>query len=343
MIQWLNIELTPRERQILKATVEDYIESTTPVASGFLKSHHQLPFSPATIRNTLATLEKKGLLTHPHTSSGRIPTDLGYRYYVDELLDGNDGITGSLPDIESSLSRMGDNLDDLMQAVAGMLAQVSRMFGLVMIEKYQESILKDIELVQLSSERVMMVLALRSGIIRSISLNLKVAVDTSHLEATSAVLKERLLGLTLREIQETIHERLRESDIYNHEIIQILINDPIHHFSHTDDSLIYQSTLMPLLQQPEFQNFEILQKTISGLDSRRFTHHLVNRVGNEPGIIVIGSENLDTDLEHCSILSSQFNSRDLTGQLVVLGPTRLPYKNILTILEKFTEILPDVC
>ncbi len=343
MIQWFKIELTRRERRILKTTVEDYIESVTPVASNFLKTQHRLSFSPATIRNTLSALEKKGLLTHTHTSSGRIPTDLGYRFYVDELMDSPDSPPPEITEVQRRLIDMSDNVDELMQAVAGMLAQISRMFALVTIGKYRESILKDIELVQLSSDRVMLVLATKSGLIRSISLNLKVAVDDSLLEGVVAILKERLLGLSLKEIQDTISERLRESHIYNHEIIQILINDPVHHFTMANNSIIYQSALTPLLDQPEFQDVEILQKTIAALDSKQTIDNMIDQIGDQPNFMVIGSENLTADLTHCSLVSSQFNLPDLTGQLVVLGPTRLPYQNILTILDKFTEILPDVC
>ncbi len=343
MIHSINIKLSERERLILKATVEDYVETMNPVSSNYLKAHHRFSFSPATIRNTLAQLEQKGLLSHPHTSSGRIPTDSGYRYFVDELLDESEITQDDRKVIERSLLKVADNVDELMQAAAGMLAQISRMFGLVMIGRYQEGILKDIELVPLSSDRVLMVLAMKSGFIRSITLNLSVAVKPDALEIANAILKERLINLSLKEIQNTIRERLYDTKIYQHEIVQILVNDPIHHFSNTQDSIVYQSTLLPLLEQPEFRDLETLQKTLAILDSQRITEYLVDHVSDQRNYIFIGSENEDRDLGHCSLISSRFNSPDLTGQLVIVGPTRIPYQNILMILKQFTEILPDVC
>ena len=163
--------------------------------------------------SALASLEQKGLLSHPHTSSGRIPTDAGYRYFVDQLLDGAESNRDEYHQIEQSLKRVSYNVDELMQAVASTLASASRMFGLVMVEHYQESLLKDIELVRLSSERVMLVLAMKSGFINSITLNLRVAVEQDVLESVTRVLKERLIDLTLTEIQLTIKDRLRDTDI----------------------------------------------------------------------------------------------------------------------------------
>ncbi|MFH1851745.1 MAG: heat-inducible transcriptional repressor HrcA [Candidatus Neomarinimicrobiota bacterium] len=343
MINHPKITLTEREQLVLKITVENYIELMRPVSSNFIRSRHLPTLSPATIRNTLAQLEQYGLLSHMYTSSGRVPTDAGYRYYVDQLLK-IDSIPGNLDDqLNRLLTSVSNNVDELMQAVAGMLSQVSRLFGLVLIGRYQESILSDIELVPLASDRIMMVLAMKSGLVRSIVLNLNVSVLRDVLDVVISVLKERLLGLTLKEIQNTIDDRLRDSDIYGHELIQVLINDPALHFSITQNKIIYQSTLIPLLEHPEFQDVEILQRTIAGLDTQRMIGYLANQIGDQPNNILIGHENSDVYLDHCSLVSTRFDSANLMGQLVILGPTRLPYKHVQLILKQFAEILPDVC
>ena len=343
MIALLKYDLNTRERLLLKATIEDYIETKVPISSGYLKNKHNFGLSPATIRSVLASLENKGLLSHPHTSSGRIPTDAGYRYFVDQLLDGAESNRDEYHQIEQSLKRVSYNVDELMQAVASTLASASRMFGLVMVEHYQESLLKDIELVRLSSERVMLVLAMKSGFINSITLNLRVAVEQDVLESVTRVLKERLIDLTLTEIQLTIKDRLRDTDIYKHEVIQILVNNPVQHFYIASDNIIYQSTLVPLLEQPEFQNASILQKTITALEPSIISKYLITQLGDMGNFILIGSENPNVNLEHCSLISSRFKSADINGQLIVVGPTRIPYQNILNMLANFTEILPDVC
>ena len=155
--------------------------------------------------------------------------------------------------------------------------------------------------------------------------------------------KERLIDLTLSEIQLTIKDRLRDTDIYKHEVIQILVNNPVQHFYIASDNIIYQSTLVPLLEQPEFQNASILQKTITALEPSIISKYLITQLGDMGNFILIGSENPNVNLEHCSLISSRFKSADINGQLIVVGPTRIPYQNILNMLANFTEILPDVC
>ena len=166
------MQLNDRENLILKTTIEDFISSGLPISSQKLYKHYFHSISPATIRNTLAGLEKKGLLKHMHTSSGRVPTDSGYRYYVDTLIQDNTSVIDEYDNISNSLSAVADNLEDLLQATALMLGKISHLFGVVMVSHQQRSILTDIELVQMASDRIMVVLALKSGFLRSIVLNL---------------------------------------------------------------------------------------------------------------------------------------------------------------------------
>ncbi len=343
MISATNIQLTERERQILKATIEDYIDTMNPVGSNFLKKQHLLPFSPATIRNDLALLEAKGLLTHTHTSSGRVPTELGYRYYVDSLMEHDSNSLADFPDILQVLTKVAGNVDEMMNTVAGLLARISRFFGLVVIGRYQESVLTELELVQLSSDRVMLVLAMKSGLVRSITMNLRISIEPAILDAVTSVLREKLLGLTLREIQLTIQRRLLDSDIAQHEIVQILLTDPVQYFTYSGNALVYQSTITGLLEHPEFRDIDVLHKTITALDSDRIADYLTKIFDDQTKNIYIGSENKAVDLDHCSLVTSGFNSPNLVGRLIVIGPTRIPYPNIISILNKFTEILPDVC
>ncbi len=343
MIDRPNEKLSQRERQVLKAIIEDYINSMNPIGSTYLKKQYDFSLSSATLRSTMASLEHKGMLTHPHTSSGRIPTDRGYRYFVDQLISTGEQDLELFIDLHQHLDIVGNNVDDLMRAAAGLLAQISRMVGIVMLGRYKESILKDIELVPLSTDRVLMILAMKSGLIRSISLNLQVAVNPEKLEIVARILKERLIDLTLKQIHQSLKDRLIDTEIYHHEIVQILLNDPEYHFCSPQDTVIYQSTLLPLLEQPEFQDIELFQQTARALDSAAFQEHLTGIIDDPDNHILIGRENQEAGLENCSLITTKFTAAELTGRLVVVGPTRLQYRQILLTLEKLAEILPDVC
>ena len=336
------MQLNDRENLILKTTIEDFISSGLPISSQKLYQRYFHSISPATIRNTLAALEKKGLLKHMHTSSGRLPTDSGYRYYVDTLIQDNTSMIDEYDNVSNSLSAVADNLEDLLQATALMLGKISSLFGVVMVSHQQRSILTDIELVQMASDRIMVVLALKSGFIRSVVLNLDLAIKDSVLEIINQALKDRLLGLSLDEIQDTILDRMRETDVYDHEIVQVLIQNSDKHFVISGDKLIYTSSFSQLLDYPEFHEIEKLQTLMALFNEESLEGYFDKYLIADSENILIGKEMGDSNFTGCSIVTNPFGNENIRGQMAILGPTRLPYEQIKTILTNFTEIIDNV-
>jgi len=336
------MQLNDRENLILKTTIEDFISSGVPISSQKLYQRYIHSISPATIRNTLAALEKKGLLKHMHTSSGRLPTDSGYRYYVDTLIQDNTSMIDEYDNVSNSLSAVADNLEDLLQATALMLGKISSLFGVVMVSHQQRSILTDIELVQMASDRIMVVLALKSGFIRSVVLNLDLAIKDSVLKIINQALKDRLLGLSLDEIQDTILDRMRETDVYDHEIVQVLIQNSDKHFVISGDKLIYTSSFSQLLDYPEFHEIEKLQTLMALFNEESLEGYFDRYLIADSENILIGKEMGDSNFTDCSIVTNPFGNENIRGQIAILGPTRLPYEQIKTILTNFTEIIGNV-
>jgi len=336
------MQLNDRENLILKTTIEDFISSGVPISSQKLYQRYIHSISPATIRNTLAALEKKGLLKHMHTSSGRLPTDSGYRYYVDTLIQDNTSMIDEYDNVSNRLSAVADNLEDLLQATALMLGKISHFFGVVMVSHQQRSILTDIELVQMASDRIMVVLALKSGFIRSVVLNLDLAIKDSVLEIINQALKDRLLGLSLDEIQDTILDRMRETDVYDHEIVQVLIQNSDKHFVISGDKLIYTSSFSQLLDYPEFHEIEKLQTLMALFNEESLEGYFDRYLIADSENILIGKEMGDSNFTDCSIVTNPFGNENIRGQIAILGPTRLPYEQIKTILTNFTEIIGNV-
>ena len=334
--------LTQREKDILKITIEDFISFGVPVSSQKLHSDYFNQLSSATIRNSLANLEKIGLLKSIHTSSGKVPTDNGYRYYVDTLIADSSKTIQEYDNISQKLTEASDNLEDLLQATAYMLGKISRLFGVIVVSKHQRNILNEIELIHLSSERIMLVLGLNSGFIKSIVLNLDVSIDDSLLKVINQGLKDRLLGLSLNEIQDSIKERLIESKYYDHEIVQILVQDPSKHFMISSEKLIYTSSFHQLLDYPEFHEINRLKTLMSFFHEKSLEEYLDNNISDEKNNIIIGKEIGDSNFSNCSIVSKPFDNININGQMLVLGPKRLPYQNIKTILTNFTKIIKDV-
>jgi len=336
------MKLNQREKEILKKTIEDYISFGTPISSQSLHNNYFNQLSAATIRNSLAKLEQTGMLKSIHTSSGKVPTDNGYRYYVDTLIAENTSTIQEYDNIAQKLSDASDNLEDLLQATAYMLGKISRLFSMVIISKQQKNILNEIELLHLSSERIMLVLGLDSGFIRSIVLNLNVTINNSSLKFINEALKDRLLGLSLDEIQSSIKERLKESQYFDHEIVQILVQDPNKHFKISGEKLVYTSPFYQLLDYPEFHEINKLKTLMSYIHDKSMEEYFNKYLLDGGNSIIIGKEIGDSNFNNCSIISEPFENNNINGQMLVLGPKRIPYKNIKRILTNFTDIINDV-
>ena len=336
------MKLNQREKEILKKTIEDYISFGTPISSQSLHNNYFNQLSAATIRNSLAKLEQTGMLKSIHTSSGKVPTDNGYRYYVDSLIAENTSTIQEYDNIAQKLSDASDNLEDLLQATAFMLGKISRLFSMVIISKQQKNILNEIELLHLSSERIMLVLGLDSGFIRSIVLNLNVTINNSSLKFINEALKDRLLGLSLDEIQSSIKERLKESQYFDHEIVQILVQDPNKHFKISGEKLVYTSPFYQLLDYPEFHEINKLKTLMSYIHDKSMEEYFNKYLLDGGNSIIIGKEIGDSNFNNCSIISEPFENNNINGQMLVLGPKRIPYKNIKRILTNFTDIINDV-
>ncbi|MBT3216317.1 MAG: heat-inducible transcription repressor HrcA [Candidatus Marinimicrobia bacterium] len=334
--------LLDREDVILKATIEDFIRSNSPIGSSFLKEQHHYSFSSATIRSTLSSLEEKGFLTHPYVSAGRIPTDLGYRLYVDDLMEPHPHTSLGKNEFIRDVETIATNMEELMRGTAVMLAKISKLFGVVVLKGYEKSTLSDIELVQIGSDRVMVVLAMKTGLVRSIVLNLKVDIGDRDLNYVNEALRNRLVGLNLKTIVDSIKSRLRDSDVFDHEIIQILLDKSTSVFATQNDAVVFTSSYSELLHQPEFQDAQLLQEILPALESDSLAND-INLMDMEEWKAIIGGENENERLKNCSLISTPFNGNHLSGRLAILGPKRMRYSELKEILNQFASGIQNVC
>jgi len=331
---------TNREQTILKMVIEDYIKTAIPVPSLRLKEKFHIALSPATIRHALHMLENNGFLNHIHISSGRIPTDCGYRFYVDELMDETEESEALNREIDKELSVVVLNVEELLRVTADSLAQISSLFGFALLNSNRKAKLTDLELISLSSGRVLLVLGFQSDQIRTVVLNLSVEVKESYVEVVAAVLREHLVGLSIDNIQQTIGERLQDQPVYNNEIVQILIENPSNYFSLLENQQVCTSQKDFLLQHPEFMKSEKIQSIVSALDDEAtLINSILTPVGGSKTQTSIGQENIDAAFQNCSVVSRQFSYGDFEGYLGIIGPTRMPYRDIHTIVNTFSKII----
>ena len=334
-------KINNRFKSILIATVEGYINTCSPVSSKYVQGILPISLSTATIRNVMSILEKDGFLRQVHKSGGRIPTDLGYRFYIDSINFNKLFDNDTIDVLERELKTISGNVDELLSATASMLSKVSSMFGVITISEYHNSILADIDLVELNKNRAMIVLAMDNGLVKSIVLNLDIEIATKHIHSITEILKEKLRGLSLIEIQNTIFKRLNDTKAIDHEIVQILINDSSKYFSIENNKLIYTSSYNVLLDQPEFKDIDNLQKILPGLEKQFLNLYMEKSFNINNKNDLIGKENNNEIFNNCAFLTSKFESEALSGRIGLIGPKRINYINMKSILNTFKKVVQN--
>ena len=206
-------ELTPRERQVLEAVIQMYVQTAEPAGSRMLARRHGLGVSPATIRNTMSDLEEKGFLTHPHTSAGRVPTDKAYRAYVDSLLSAPAGaiVAAERDRLREQIAASHSTIENILRRAAQSLGVLTQELGVALGPQLDASILRRVELVRIGAERLLLVLTLDAGVVRTVFVEVTGTLADAAVAEVTRVLNERLAGHTLRELRASVAERLRDT------------------------------------------------------------------------------------------------------------------------------------
>lgn len=338
--------LTDREERVLEAVIRTYVETAEPAGSRTVAKRHGLGVSPATIRNAMADLEEKGFLFHPHTSAGRVPTDLAYRYYVDTLMQPLRLSAAEQRRVRRELreSEVSGPLEQLIRRAAQVLGLVTGELGMAVAPRLDEVLLEKIELVAVSSDRVLIVLTLGSGGVRAIYVNVSASVPAAALASVGMILNERLAGLQLSEIRATLPDRLRDAapaDQSSTELLNIFVQsagellEPV--TLGRSDLLLGRASV--LAQQPEFATESGLKALIDLTEQRELLSMVLSsREHEDAPRITIGSENSHPRLSPFTIVTSEYRFGNMTGVLGVMGPTRMPYEKVAAIVE-YTSLM----
>jgi heat-inducible transcriptional repressor len=328
--------LSERERRVLEAVIETYIATAEPAASQTVARRSGLGISPASIRSTMSELEAKGLLFHPHTSAGRIPTDRAYRLYVDTMVRRAPPDTGAREHLQAELSGSASPGDELLTRAAQVLGILTQELGVAVAPALEEIVLEHAGLVPVASDRLLLVLNLRSGTVRSIIVRLPGALGRDQVDEVQRVLNERLGGLTLREIRSTFADRLRDASALPDvgELLDIILaeGDTLFEVPESRHGVLLGSASV-LIDQPEFSSSEQMRTLVTLTDRRDLLREALARRKQEGLTVTIGGEHADPDLAGFTLVTSTYRRAGATGVIGVLGPTRMPYDKILGLVE----------
>jgi len=342
-------ELSDRERRVLEAVIQSYVETAEPAGSRTISKRFGLGVSPATIRNTMSDLEEKGYLYHPHTSAGRIPTDIAYRLYVDSLMRAQSVSRAEADRISEHLSQgSASAIEAILRKAAQSLSIVTQELGVALGPRLDNAVLQRLELIRVSNERLLLVLTLGGGAMRTIFVEVDSQIAESAVAEVMLVLNERLAGLPLRTIRATLGERLRDSGgrAGVSELLNVFVQEGETLFdvpATGDDEGVVLGQASVLAEQPEFSSGEGMRRLLALTETRAQLGQLLRGRSASPGIsITIGNEHGDPRLESFTIVTAEYRVGALNGVIGVIGPTRMPYDKVIALVRHTSLLVSDI-
>jgi len=345
----LGSDLSERERRILEAVIRTYVDTAEPAGSRTVARRAEVGVSPATVRNTMSDLEEKGYLFHPHTSAGRVPTDRAYRFFVDQMIEPAPLSAGERERLEAELDLTGASaVERLVERAARALSLFTLELGIAILPRLDDAILEKLDLIQVSSSKLLMVTSIRSGVVRTIFVDLPVEVPTDTLATVAMVLNERLAGLSLREIRETLPARLRDAQPAVEgasELLNIFVQSGAEFFDwpRTAASEVHLGQTSVLATQPEFTSGERLKGLIQLTEQRDLLAETLKEREHRDGLVVtIGGEHSPRELAGFTLVTAEYRVGGLSGVVGVIGPTRMPYEKVITLVDYTSSLVNEI-
>jgi len=332
MIRTRPAELTERQRQVLRAVIQDYILAAEPVGSRRVARQYGFRLSPATIRNIMADLEELGYLAQPHTSAGRIPTDLGYRYYVDSLMDRRRLSRAEESMIEKRFRPARGEVEELMRETTRVLSSLSRSVGVVLAPRWDHLAVKRIEFVQLSGGRILVILIAKSSQVQHKVVTIDETIPKEELNRIARLLNELLEGLTLSQVRQLLVKKMSEEKALYDELLRKAL-------TLSQKSLeageVYIGGTTNIMGQPEFADIEKMRAIFAAFEEQSKLVKILDQCLAHEGLtITIGFENAILELQGMSLVTAPYWCGDeLLGALGVIGPTRMEYSKIIPLVD----------
>lgn len=333
-------DLSDREKEILMRIVRLYILKASPIGSRALAKYleNEINLSPATIRNVMADLEELEYISHPHTSAGRVPTDKGYRFYVDSISD--------LPNLpKDTMTQVIENLqlsdsNTILRDASKVLCMLSRYLGIVKIPTLLDSRIQKLEILTLSSTRLLIVLALDSRLVRTISLEADVEIDNKSVRQITQYINERISGKPIKFIKDNFADLLSDYKEPNAPLIRLFTESLDKIFESPHEERLLVAGTQHILDHPEFEDKDKIRSVIELVENKDIVIHLLDRY-EVPGDIkvLIGSEMDDNILGDYSLVLGTYQLGSGQGSIGLIGPKRMNYPKMISLVKNVAEYL----
>lgn len=331
-------ELTSRQQAILGIVVREYVRTVRPVGSKTVVESYGLRVSPATVRNEMAFLEEQGYLTHLHTSAGRIPTEKGYHYFVERLMEETALSPAEQRMIRHQFYQVEMDLDEWLSLAAAILARNALAVSIVSPPKVKRGRFKQLELIPVQGTMVLIVLVLHGGVVLQRMVSVEQPIAAEELRRISGHLTEAMGGLEIVPIRASLGNLPPVEAFFVREAVEMMSE------LESRRTVLYRDGLSNLLAQPEYVESENVRQVISLLESDAFLANLLEEAAPQSGVhILIGGEGRWRELSECSLVLARYGIPNSSiGSLGVLGPLRMPYARAVCSVRYVSEVLNEL-
>ncbi len=330
--------LDERKRLVLRAIIDNYIETAEPVGSRTIARKHDLGVSPATIRNEMADLEETGYLQQPHISAGRVPSDKGYRFYVDALMEPYVFPGQELKRLRDEIAQAQLTPEHSIHAAARLLALLTQSVSLIVAPSTDQLVFKHLQLVALEDTGILVTLVLHPGIVKNRLIRTKRDYSAEQITELSTALNQKLKGITYRELGPTIFtEVIRDFG----EIGKVLVELILQGLAEDKGEQVYASGTVNILNQPEFRDVDRAIALFEALEEKEYLRSLLGSAAKSSGVqVAIGHENVSAAMQSCSLVTcTYYVGNDVVGTIGVIGPTRMDYARVVAAVNEVSNSL----
>jgi len=326
------MKMDDRKKRILQAIIDDYIDTAEPIGSRTIAKRHELGLSSATIRNEMADLEEMGYLAQPHTSAGRIPSDKGYRLYVDQLMQAYDLQQEEINNITSAMELRISELNQLIRQASAVLSSFTKYTSMAVTPPMKSSTIKAVQLVPIEIGKAMAIVVTNTGIVRSNLINISNQMLPDTLNRVSNALNSKLNGLSIEQVGRQLILDIEKDVALMPEMLTPILNGVSECINQIDNTEVYVEGTTNILNHPEFRDIVKAKEFMSMLDGRSsIVRKLFDVSDKEEFVIKIGSENDVSGFQDCSLVAANYNIGDtFIGTIGVIGPTRMEYPKVIS-------------
>ena len=348
------MKMSKRKKGILKAIVNEYILTAEPVGSRTLARKYNFGVSPATIRNEMSDLEMHNYLAQPHKSAGRVPTDKGYRFYVDSLISFKELSESKTKLIEEKYRAKKNEVKKLVQQTSVMLSELTKYTSLVLSPQLKRSVFEHLELISLASNKVLLILVTDTGLIKDKIIEFPDNLSNEELENISWFLNQRLNGLALDKIDDQLLDKLNRELMARFDFVSDklkLLSQEVFSNNGMSNEDIYLGGTTYILDQPEFNDIKKVKSLLKLLEQEKQLHNILKTIDSKKSNdsdssqinVAIGSELPHKAIDNCSVVIATYhlNGRPV-GKIGVLGPTRMKYDEVISSVKFMSDFLSDL-